>query len=117
VQVGDRFVFLWEAPGKHPLRWSAGYASTPIAKRPQQPAWLGHGLDLTTARQLAESWASHEPGAALAARTAKWRRGRPLGAHLQLAEQFGVDPTGLDRSRLVDALSVAMAGLVIDGLA
>lgn len=116
LQVGERFVFLWEAPGRHAQRWSVGYTSSPIARRPQPAAWLGHGLVLADAKALAERWASFEPGAGLAARSAKWRRGRPAPDQLAMAERFGVDTRGRNRAQVADALSVALASQAVDGL-
>jgi superfamily II DNA or RNA helicase len=117
LQVGERFVFMWEAPGRHAPRWSVGYASSPTARRWVQPAWLGHGLTLSEARELAERWASHEPAAGLAQRTSKWRRGRPVGGQLALAHEHGIDPTGLSRAQLADALAIVLATRAVDGLA
>jgi superfamily II DNA or RNA helicase len=117
LPVGERFVFLWEAPGGHAQRWSVGYLSTPVAKHPGTGGYLGHGLVLSEAKTLAERWASHEPGAATAAKSAQWRRGRPSPMQREIAERWGVTiPVGMTRAQLLDAIQVVQAASVIDTL-
>jgi len=116
LPVGDRFVFLWEAPGQHKARWSVGYLSSPVAKYPSSGGYLGHGLVLTEAKELAQRWASHEPGASTAAKAAQWRRGRPSPDQRAIAERWGVNPAGMSRAQVVDAISAAQATAVIDAL-
>jgi len=117
LPVGERFVFLWEAPGRHVERWSVGYLSTPVAKRPGPGGYLGHGLALSEAKALAERWASHEPGAATAAKAAQWRRGRPSPAQREIAERWGVVISpGMTRAQVLDAIQESQAAAVIDVL-
>jgi hypothetical protein len=116
VPVDQLFVFLWEAPGRHTARWSVGYVNAPDARRPRAEGYLGHGLVLSEAKALAERYASHEPGAGLAAKSAKWRRGRPSPDQRGIAERWGIDTTGMSRAECVDAIAQAQAAAVIDTL-
>jgi superfamily II DNA or RNA helicase len=120
LPVGDRFVFLWEAPGRHPDRWSVGTISSPWAKRSDGAGWLGHGLVLSAGRELAERWAWYEPEANLAQRSARWRKGRATEAQLRQLHRAGVVQPGerqMSKAEVSDLISVALASMAIDRLA
>jgi len=119
LPVGDRFAFLWEAPGSHAQRWSVGFTTSPWAKGSAGPpaGWLGHGLVLSEAKSLAERWASYEPGANLASKAGRWRRGKPTPGQVDAAERLGiVGGAEMSKAELSDAMSVALASQVIDRL-
>lgn len=118
LPVRDQFVFMWEAPGALKARWSVGTIAHPDATRRAPSAWLGHGLVLSEAKDLAERWSSHEPGANLAQRSAQWRRGQVTKAQRTAAHVLGVTITpGMTKTQVGDALIVAVASSVIDALA
>lgn len=119
LPVGDRFVFLWEAPGRHLNRWSVGTTSSPWAKRSEAPAWLGHSLALSDARALAERWAMFEPDAGLAQQRARWRKGLASAAQVRQAARAGIESArlqGRSKADVSDMISVALASLAIDPL-
>lgn len=117
LPVRDQFVFMWEAPGSHKARWSVGTIAAPDAVRRAPSAWLGHGLVLSEAKDLAERWASHEPGANLAQRSAQWRRGQVTKLQRARAAELGVAiAPGMTKSQVGDLLTSAAASSVIDAL-
>jgi superfamily II DNA or RNA helicase len=119
LPVGNRFVFLWEGPGRHPGRWSVGFVASPWAPAGTAQGWLEHGVILPDGKALAERWAMFDPDASLAQRGARWRKGRPTEAQLRAGRRAGLDVEGMrqmSKAELSDAVSVALAGVAIDGL-
>jgi len=71
------------------------------------------GLDLSTAMAWGEVVAEDIQGFSTS-RSASWRKNKPSERQVELARRWGVDPTGLRRGELSDAMSVAMASARLD---
>lgn len=110
LPAGDRMALLWQDEDE---TYRAGHCATRGA---MDGAWIESGLDLDTARQLAEAWAvEHDPS--VATRNAPWRRkgGKPSDKQLNMARGLGVlDPEQYSKPRLSDEISIAIASRRLD---
>lgn len=116
LPAGDRMALLWPEgdeylPGHCTVK---GYTEGRFVGR--DGVWLSGPLPLGQARELAESWAmAFEP--TVAARGAGWRKrgAAPSAAQVAFAGRLGIpEPETMNRPRLSDEISIALASPVID---
>jgi superfamily II DNA or RNA helicase len=119
LPVGDRMVLLWPV-GDEDLYQAGhctvrGYDNGRYVGRDGQ--WDPSGpLPLNEARRRAEDWAlAVEPS--IASRSSSWRKrgGAPSEGQLNFARGLGIEnPEMLNKARLSDEISIALASRVID---
>jgi superfamily II DNA or RNA helicase len=76
---------------------------------------LGDGLTLDEARKVAEAWALEFTAGGLntANRSASWRRGGASEAQERFARGLGIDPTGMNKAEISDAINIAQASRML----
>lgn len=108
LPAGDQLIFL--TPGSEPGTYSVARCST----RTQGGEWLREGCDLEMAMSWGEQYAAGEHGV-LTRRSATWRKSTVLGdRQVVMARSLGIDPTGLTKGEVSDAISTALASQRID---
>jgi superfamily II DNA or RNA helicase len=116
LPAGDRMALLWPE-GEQYLAGHCtvrGYSEGLYVGRDGQ--WLSSPMALGPARELAESWAlAYDP--TVSSRSASWRKrgGAPSEAQVTMARRCGIaDPAAMNKSRLSDEISIALASRVVD---
>jgi hypothetical protein len=118
LPVGDRMVMLW--PEDETGLYRAGHCTV---RGYDQGRYVGRDgqwdpsgpLPLDEARQRAEAWAlAVDPS--IASKGASWRRGgRASDAQIEFARKLGIPaPEAMNKPRLSDAISIALASKVLD---
>ena len=108
IDIGrKKRVFLWPS-SQEPGKWDVCAQDETGAGVTQYQA-----LDLSMALAWGEAKAEDHQEFSTR-RNASWRRGTPSEAQLRAARALGVDPKGLGRGELGDALSVAAASRDLD---
>lgn len=111
LPVGEDVVTLWQDPDTG--LYQAGFMNMKTRKGAGDPAGL---ISLDEARKHAEDWAL-EVDPSLASRGASWRKrgGPPSEAQVAYATRLGVhEPAAMNKARLSDEISIALASRVID---
>lgn len=108
IECGEQTVFLW--PHKQDDLYSVctmeGYSG-------QWQQTDHRGLDLASAMAWGEAVA--EDGSSFAVtRSARWRGGKPSDKQVALAERYGIDPRGMNRGRLSEAIGTVIASRKFD---
>lgn len=123
VPAGDRMAVLW--PDGDSGLYLAGHCTVRGYDQGvyvgRDGAWLADAepLPLGQAKALAEEWAL-DRDASLASRDASWRRGSraPSEAQVAMARRCGVhEPETMNRARLSDEISIALASRALDVIA
>lgn len=108
IDIGrKKRVFLWPSP-KEPGKWDVCAQDETGAGVTEYQA-----LDLSMALAWGEAKAEDHQEFSTR-RNASWRRGEPSEAQLRAARALGVDPRGMGKGELGDALSVASASRDLD---
>ena len=119
LPVGDRMTILW--PDEESGLYRAGHCTT---RGYDQGRYVGRDgqwdpagpLALDEARQRAEEWAlAVEPS--IASRSSSWRKrgGQPSEGQVGFALSLGIaEPETMNKSRLSDEISIALASRVLD---
>lgn len=108
LPVGDRIAVLWDNGDE---TFDAGHCAT---RGRVDGEWIGTGLSLDWARELAETWAlDYAP--TIARRGASWRKGSPTDKQLSRAVSLGIpSPETMDKARLSDEISIVIASRILD---
>lgn len=116
IRTRDSLFFVWP---DGPDRYKVG-------KRPIHTAggeWLVTGAEFDTAREWVETEATAEDernvsggGARLASRNASWykRRSEPSMAQINMALRYGVNPEGMSKGQISDAIDTVIATDLLD---
>lgn len=115
LPAGDRMALLWPEGDADDDGYLAGHCLSK-GYGARDGVWLSEApLSLGRARELAEAWAlAYSPS--VSARGAGWRRrgGSPSEAQVGFATRLGIaDPEFMDKARLSDEISIALASRVI----
>lgn len=103
IGLRDRLIFLNPVPGSE--EWAVGEFLTPN----RGGGWLFRG-DSAAAMAWASDYAL-EQDPSTASKNASWRKGRrkPSEAQTEFAVKLGLDPTGMSKDEVSDAISIALA--------
>lgn len=101
VPLHDRLVFL----AQRGESWSVGICPKNTMRGGR---WLREGLSAEQALAWGGQYAVNlDP--TIASRKASWRRGRPSEKQTELAIKLGIDPAGLNKAKLSDAITITLA--------
>jgi len=108
IACGDVRVFLW--PSTQGGAWD-------VCLAPKGGKWerTEHaGLDLASAMAWGEAVADDNYGGFSTKVSASWRKGPPTDRQLQLADALGINPAGLSKGELSEAMDRVMAAQMFD---
>jgi superfamily II DNA or RNA helicase len=108
LSAGEFTFFLWPSrqdPGTWDVCWRDKSGSAHLTNHT--------GLDLEMAMTWGEAEAENY-GSFSVSRTASWRRGKPSEKQVDYARMIGIDPTGLNKAELSDAISIELESRRLD---
>jgi superfamily II DNA or RNA helicase len=109
--INTRNSIYFVNPNADEMSWDVGIYSRGKGK------WLARGLPPSEALDVASDAALTEDHS-VASRRASWRRGgqKPTESQLEYARRLGINPIGMSRAEVADAISVATASQILSRL-